>query len=63
MYDKQCEDLAEAFLDDSPIIATEAIKAKHLGKLAQLIQDTIEGYLAFDVELDAPQVSANPNDQ
>ncbi len=39
-YDMKCFELAEYFLDDDPKPATA-----NADELAQLIQDTIEGYL------------------
>lgn len=42
-YDTKCYDLAEAFLADEVAINTP----EHVDKLAQLIQDTIEGELAL----------------
>ena len=43
-YDTKCFDLAEAFLEDSPHLAT----AKRTDELAQLIQTTIEDFIASE---------------
>lgn len=43
-YDTKCYDLAEAFLEDTPHLAT----ATRTDELAALIQSTIEGYIAHE---------------
>lgn len=43
-YDSKCYDLAEAFLEDSPHLNGD----RRRGELAQLIQSTIEGYIAHE---------------
>lgn len=44
MYDTKCYDLAEAFLEDEPHLAT----TKRMCELAELIQMTIEDYIASE---------------
>ena len=46
-YDPKCYDLAAAFLEDEPELATEKNKCK----LAQHIQDTIEDWITYTVEI------------
>ena len=43
-YDIKCYELAEHFLDDEPHLAT----TKRTCELAELIQQTIEGWIAYE---------------
>lgn len=43
-YDPRCYDLAAMFLEDEPRLFNE----KHNDALAQLIQSTIEDYIAYE---------------
>lgn len=43
-YDPKCFDLAEAFLDDEPHLATD----RRVDELAALIQRAIEDYIAHE---------------
>jgi hypothetical protein len=43
-YDQKCFDLAEAFLEDEPHLATE----RRTDELAALIQSTIEDYITYE---------------
>ena len=45
-FDQRCRDLAEVFLSDEKIDAP--LKAKLTDKLAQEIQDLIEGFIAHE---------------
>ncbi len=45
-YDPKCWDVADAFLADEPRLATP----EHTDKLAQRLQDTIEGYIEYELD-------------
>ena len=53
-YDTHCGDLAELFLEDEARVRFDtederkAFVARHEPKLAQHIQDAIEGYMGYD---------------